>query len=273
VDDGQRQRRLGEAVDDLAHQVGALVAEEQAGQHLDLEVGAQPEAPQLGQGGARHLLAVAFEVGELALQLEVADDAHPGLLQVVQARVVGAVGGQCGGFVVFDVFGADRGAHEDEIVAEVAAVQQLGRHAVEEGLGQLGLAVVDQKADVVQLGLLPSVHRQLVAVELPPQALHRFVHAQVVELDALRLRFLLAVPVGGLEAALGLLRGLAEQPVVAVETFHQRLRDRKRAAVGQLVREHQVPTLSRPTLSRPPLSTSSAWRCHQRRLTCTRALS
>ena len=143
-------------------------------------------------------------------------------------------------------------------------MQQLGRDAVEEGFGQLGLVVVGQQADVVQLGLLPGVHRQLLDVELAAQALHRLIDALVVERDALRLRLLLAVPVGLLEALLGAPRGVAEELVVAVEAVDQRLGDGEGAAVGQLVREQQACGFG---------SLRSAWRCHQRRLASTSALS
>jgi hypothetical protein len=119
----------------------------------------------------------------------------------VLGRVVGAVGGHGARRVVLDVLGADRRAHEDEVVAEVAAVQQLGGDGVEEGLGQFGLVVVGQQADVVQLGLLPGVRRQGRDVEFRA-AVHGLVDALVVVLDALRLRTLLAMPVGQLEARL-----------------------------------------------------------------------
>jgi hypothetical protein len=108
---------------------------------------------------------------------------------------------------------------------EVGAVQDLGGDRVEEGLGQLRLVVVDQQADVVQLDLVPHLHRLLAGLELLLQPQHRLLHAQVVELDAFALRALLAVPVGGLEAVLGA-RGLgAEQPVVPVEAVEHRLGD------------------------------------------------
>ena len=123
VHDRQRERRLDEAVDDLADDVGALVAEEQRRQHLDLEVGAQPEVGQLRFEGGQHMADVARQVFELALQLEVADDALDRFAQRLARRVVGAVGRRRSGFVVFDVFGADGGAHEQEVVPEVAAVQ------------------------------------------------------------------------------------------------------------------------------------------------------
>jgi hypothetical protein len=45
-------------------------------------------------------------------------------------------------------------------------VQDLGGDRVEEGLGQLGLVVVHQQADVVQLDLVPHVHRLLAGLEL-----------------------------------------------------------------------------------------------------------
>jgi hypothetical protein len=71
-----------------------------------------------------------------------------------------------------------------------------------------------------------------------PQALHGLVDALVVVLDALRLRTLLAMPVGQLEAPLGGGAGFAEQVVVAVESVDQRLGDVEGAAVGELVRKH-----------------------------------
>ena len=93
--------------------------------------------------------------------------------------------------------------------------------------------VVDQQADVVQLDLLPHVHRQRRRLELVLQARCRFVHARVVVLDAQRLRLLLAGPVGGLEARLRLGAGLAEEPVVAIESFEHRLGDGEGARVGE----------------------------------------
>ncbi len=135
VQDRQRERRLVEAVDDLADDVGALVAEEERRQHLDLEVGAHPECAELDVDRRHHRGDVAVEVLELALELEVGDDAVPGLDQRLPCRVVGAVGRQRRRLVVLEVVGRDRRADEDEVVVEVAAVQDLGRHRVEEGLG------------------------------------------------------------------------------------------------------------------------------------------
>ena len=117
-------------------------------------------------------------------------------------------------------------------------MQDLRRHRVEEGLGKLGLVVVGQQADVVQLDLLPHVHRQRARVELGLQPLSTFIDALVVELDALALRPLLAVPVCPFEALLGLRTRLAKQPVVAVEAVEHRLSDVEGANVGELLREH-----------------------------------
>jgi hypothetical protein len=117
-------------------------------------------------------------------------------------------------------------------------VQQLGGDGIEEGLGQFGLVVIGQQADVVQLGLLPGVCRKGRDVEPLPQSLHGLVDALVVVLDALGLGPLLAMPVGKLEAALGGGAGFAEQPIVPVEAVDQRLGDVEGAAVGEFVREH-----------------------------------
>jgi hypothetical protein len=108
-------------------------------------------------------------------------------------------------------------------------VQDLGGHRVEEALCQLGLVVVDQQADEVQLDLVPDVHRLLAGPELLLEPRDRLAHPQVVELDALALRPLLAVPVGGFEAVLGARRLGAEQLVMAVEAVAHRLRN----VVGQ----------------------------------------
>ena len=233
MQDRQRERRLGEAVDDLADDVGALVAEEQRRQHLDLEVRAQADLAELRVDGRHQVGDVAAEVLELASELEVGDDAVPGLDHRVLGRVVGAIGRQRRRLVVLEVVGRDRRADEDEVVVEVAAVQDLGRHRVEEGLGELGLVVVDEQADVVQLDLLPDLHRQRRRLELVLQPLGRLGDAPLVVGDALRLRLLLAVPVGGLEARLRLGARLAKEPVVAVEAVEHRARDRERARVGQ----------------------------------------
>ena len=249
VQDRQRERRLVEAVDDLADDVSALVAEEQGAEHLDLEVGAQAHVTELLAHSAQHVVDVAAEVLEVALQLVVGDDAQQRVAQRLARRVVGAVGGPRGRLVVFDVLGAHRRPHEDEVVAEVAAVQDLRRHRVEEGLGELRLVMLDQHADVVQLDLVPHLHRQLAGAELGLQPLGALVDALVVELDALALRALLAVPVSRLEAALRLGTGLAEQAVVLVEAFEHRPGDVEGAAVGELLRKHACPEVSKDQIS------------------------
>ncbi len=222
VQQRQRDRRLLAAVDDLADHIRALVAEEQARQHLDLEVGARLHVAQPALQFGHHVGGVALEILERQLQIEVAHQLHPGLAPGLQRRVIDAVGGRRERFVDLDVGGGDRRPDEDEAVVEVAAVQDLRRHRVEEGLGQLGLPVVDQQADVEQLDLLPDLRRQHLGVELDLQAAPGFAHALVVERDALAHRALLAMPVGALEALLGGAVGLAEQPVMAVEAVEQR---------------------------------------------------
>jgi hypothetical protein len=119
-------------------------------------------------------------------------------------------------------------------------VQDLGGHRIEEGLGELGLVVLDQQADGVQLDLVPGIARQLGRAELALQPLHRLVDAQVVVGDAVALRVELALPVGPLEARLGAARRRGEQPVVAIEAFDDRARDREGLRIVQLVREHGV---------------------------------
>ena len=241
VQDGQGKGQFAVAVDDLAHHIGALVAKEQAGQHLDLKVRPFAELAHLGQGGAVDQAQVPLQVGKGALQAEGAHHLAPGVDHGASlARVIGTKGGLRLGLAVLDVLGGHRRTHEDEVVVEVAAVQHLRGHGIEEGLRQLGLVVVDQQSNDVQLDLLPHIHGQVAGLELGLQPLAGLPHPQVIKLDALALRRLLPVPVGLLEAALRVAAGLPEQGVVPVEAFDQRLRNPKRAAVGQGMGEQRL---------------------------------
>ena len=99
---------------------------------------------------------VAVQVAERIAQAEVAQDARDGRTQALLRRIVAAVGRRIG----VDVLGRQRRAHEQEIVVIVAAVQDPAAHRVEEALRKLGLAVLGQQADVVQLDLLPDRVRE-----------------------------------------------------------------------------------------------------------------
>ncbi len=223
MDDGNREGVFGGAVDRLADDVGGLVAVEGGTQHLNLEVHlARRHALQIAANGVIDVVGVALEVGEWSLPLEIPDDLADRAAQAILHRVVAAVGGRDVGF---DILGGQGRANEHEIVAEIVAVQDLGRHRVEEGFGQFRLLVVEQQADVEQLDLLPGGVVDLLGVELDAQALDTFIDAVIVETDALLYRLVHAHPVGLLEAGLGLLAGGAEQCVVLVEALDQRKRD------------------------------------------------
>ena len=203
MQDGQGKRDLAEAVDELADNVGALVAKEQAGQHLDLEIGPQLDIAQAPGHGVRHISSITRQVFKLAGQAKVIHQRDQRLVHAGACRVISAVSWLCGGFLVLDVFGADSRPDKDEIVLKVTAVQDFGGDGIEKGFGQFGLVVVDQQPDVMQLDLMPDIHRLLAGLELALQPDRRFAHPQVVELDALALGALLAVPVGGFKAVLG----------------------------------------------------------------------
>ena len=136
-------------------------------------------------------------------------------------------------------------------------MQDLRGDRVEEGLGQLGLVVLDQQPDGVQLDLMPGLARQLRGLELGVEALDGLVHAQVVERDAIALRIELALPVGLLETPLGRARRGREQLVVTIEAFDDRFGDGEGVRVIQLVRKHAEPVNEsgvpeRVAQSRPP---------------------
>ncbi|MNL12281.1 hypothetical protein D3C87_1331440 [compost metagenome] len=199
-----------------------------------LEVRRNPRLAQVFGEGAHHVADIPRQVLERPLQLVVVH--HPletGGHAFAAARVVGAVGGARRRFLVLDVFGRDGGPHEDEIVVEVRAVQDPRADRVEEGLGQLGLVVLGQQADVVQLDLLPDAVLDPRGVILVLKDHRGLAHALVIERDAVTLELLQPVPIPCLEAQLGRVADLAEQPVVLVEAVQHG----PRHIVGNLRRE------------------------------------
>ena len=231
--DRHGERRGPHAVDDAPDHVGGLVPVEQRRQHLQLVVRlGHVRARRAGAERGQQAGEVAPEVGEARRQAEVEDGVDQRAAQSPLARVIASVRRRVG----LDVLGGDRRAHEDEPVVEVRAVQDLARHRVEERLGALGLLVVDEQADEVQLDALPqSVGAAAVEPgrpELAPDALHGLDDPAVVVVDPVARDVAQRAPVARLEVALRGARAVAEQRVVAVEAVAQRARDRVRGVVG-----------------------------------------
>ncbi len=210
------------AVDALAYNVGALVAEEQAGQHLQLVVRFLRIGAEYFQQAFLDQADVAIEIGKRTLQLEIGDDTLQGIAQAVLVRVVDAVG-RCG-FGVFDVFGRDGRAHENKVVVEIGAMQHFAAHRIEEGFGQFRLLVVGQHADVVQLHFTPHFIAQIVLCVIVFQHAHAFINPFIVEGNAFTRFILRGFPVAGFEVALGRFAGQPEQAVMLVEPVKNRAR-------------------------------------------------
>ena len=214
-----------DAVDDAADDVRRLVAEERRRQHLDLVVGLEHERPReaLAERG-QHVREIAPEVGEAPLESEVEHDVDQRVAQALLQRVVAAVRRRIG----VDVLGGDRRAHEDELVVEVRAVQDLDRHRVEERLRALGLLVVDQERDELALDFAPTRASRSIArgAQLALDPVGGLLHAAVVEVDAVAADVLDREPVAGVEMPSRRARAFAEQRVVLVEAVDQDARDR-----------------------------------------------
>ena len=226
VQDGNDERIDAITVDALADDVRTLVAVEQAGQHLDLVIRFQQLVAEHCAHARLDETDVAVEISEGAVELEVGDDALQGEAQAVGGRVIHAVSRQP--FFGLDVFGRYRRPHKDEIVVEIGAVQDVATHRIEKGFRQLRLLVVDEQADVMQLHFAPDFIIDFGRVVLVFQQLHAFLHAGIVERDALARLRLRRLPVGLLEIALCILAGGAEQMVVLVETVQHGARDIER---------------------------------------------
>ena len=132
-----------------------------------------------------------------------------------------------GRLIVFNVFRAHRRAHEDEIVLKIRAVQNFGRHRIKKRLSQFRLMQINQQANVVQLHLLPNLHRLLPSFEFFFKPQRAFFDPQIVELNPLTLRALLTMPILRFKAMLGALALGAKQLIVAIESIEHRTRDVK----------------------------------------------
>ncbi len=163
------------------------------------------------------MVEVAVEVGERPAPAEVAEDPHEALALTVGVRVVAAVDRRVG----LDVLGRDRRADEDQGVVGVGAPQDPRDHRVEEGLGELGLVVLDEQADVVELRVPPSPVAEQVDVELGAEPGDALADALVVVADPLLHRVLLVGPGSRLEPFLRAGARRPEEPVVLVEAFDQ----------------------------------------------------
>ncbi|MGF6664140.1 hypothetical protein QF000_005808 [Paraburkholderia atlantica] len=219
----ERQQRV--AVDDAPDDVRSLVAIKQRRQHVNLEIRRFVEHAECFANRLHHTGDVARQILERRIELEVRDHPLQRCGKSVRAGVIRAIGRLRGRFVVLDVFGRNRRAHENEIVVEVRAVQDLAGNRIKEGFRALGLTVRGQKADVVQLDLLPHFAVDVLRVVFVFELVHAFLHAIVVRRDAVARELLQAVPVADFEQRLRMDRRIAKDPVVTVEPFEHRLRD------------------------------------------------
>jgi len=199
-----------------------------------------------GDRGADHAPDVALDVDPRAGQAEIDHDLAQRRTQspCVRHRAAGVVAA-IGRRLRIHVFGGHTRAHEDEAVFEIVAPQNLDANRIEECLSALRLPMFGEQRDEVLLDRLPQRVAfpvgQRDKVEVAFDALGGFAHALVVEVDPLARAPAHAVPVAVFEAALGQLRDIAEQAVVAVEAFDDRARDMRRVAASSDRSAHRRP--------------------------------
>ncbi len=207
------------AVDDLAEHVGGLVPVEGRAEDLNLVVPLEmcPHSARVLVEVAHEEVEIAVEIGERPAPAEVEEDGLEACAQAPVVRVVAAVDRRIG----FDVLGRDCGAHEDQVVVGIGTAEDPRDHGVEERLGELGLRVVDEQADVQELRVLPDADAEGFDVELGPQARHALEHPLVVEADPFLHRPLRVGPGCCLEMLLRAGAGRPEEAVVLVEALDQ----------------------------------------------------
>src|SRR5262249_31601470 len=151
-----------------------------------LMIGFEPERTRtaLAERG-KDIAQVAAKVREAPLEMEIEHDVDQCLAQALLQRVV-AAGRRWSGV---DVRGGNHRAHENETGAKRTAAKRLDRDRVEEGLGALGLLVIDQESDEDPLDLFPQriAARAVESREskFALDSLRGLLHAAVVEVDAI----------------------------------------------------------------------------------------
>ena len=175
------------------------------------------------------MVEVAVEVGERPAPAEVAEEPREAVPLPVDVRVVAAVDRRVG----LDVLGRDRCADEDQVVVVVAALQDPFDHRVEEGLGELRLAVLDEQADVEELRVAPGLVTERREVELTAKPVDALEDAFVVEADPFLHRALQLRPGARVELLPGAGARGAEDPVVLVEALDHDRGDLSRHFLGE----------------------------------------
>ena len=209
---------FGRAIDRLADDVGGLVAIKGGAKDLNLEIDfTARHALQEVMNCLINVVDIARKIVKRPVPLEILDDLANRATQAVILGVITAIGL---GLVTLDVFGGNARPNKDEIVVEIIAVQDLGRHRVEEGLGQFRLLVIEQQPDIEQLDLLPGSVVDRGGIELVAQALDAFIDPVIVKADALLDGLVHAQPVSLLEPGFRFTAGLAEQRVMLVEALN-----------------------------------------------------
>ena len=220
------ERRLVVAVDDLPDDVGSLVSVEGRPEHLHLVVRLPdgPLAAEVLQEGAPDEADVPVEVGERAVPAEVGEDVPQRGAEADLGRVVAAVDRRVG----LDVLRRNRRPYEREVVVDVRAAHDPRHDRVEERLRELRTLVIDEQADVEQLGFTPGIGVERARIELGVQPFDALAHTVVVEADSLTDRLLSLRPGSNLEPMLRVGAGLPKQAIVTPEALDHDVRDAPR---------------------------------------------
>ena len=138
-------------------------------------------APHRGQDVAQ----ITAEIRKASLELQVQRQVDQRMAKTGSLRVVTAIRRDIG----IEILGRRRRTNENEAIMVVRAMQDLARDRGEERLGALGLAMVDQQSDEMQLDAIPqgvgAAARKARRAKFAFDALDGFRSTAVVEVDAI----------------------------------------------------------------------------------------
>jgi hypothetical protein len=150
---------------------------------------------------------IAPEIRKASLELQIQRQVDERVAKAGPLRIVTAIRRDIG----IEIFGRRRRTNENEAIMVIRAMQDLARDRGKERLGALGLPMVDQQSDEMQLDAVPQ------RVKLPPaspaERNSRSTRSTVLAaaVKSMRSRRMNREPPARLEIALGCARTVAKQ--------------------------------------------------------------
>ena len=158
IEDRDGEWHLLSAVDELADDIGRLIAEKRRAEHRDMEILLPlDERRRVLLDGPHQVDDIPAPVRERQAESEALQHVGNDLIETVAAGIINPIDGRIG----FDMLSGYRGPHEDISVVVIPPVKQPAKNGIVEGFRKLRLPMLVQELHVLDLDLLPEPLVQL----------------------------------------------------------------------------------------------------------------